>query len=51
MEFWWSRAAFATKQTILTSRRVAAEAGLMDTPPFSKILPLDREGGEHHRHG
>ena len=40
MEFWWSRAAFATKQTIITSRRVAAEARLMDTPPFSKILPL-----------
>jgi endonuclease/exonuclease/phosphatase family metal-dependent hydrolase len=42
MEFWWSRGAYATKQTIIASRRVATEAGLLDTPPFSKILPLIR---------
>ena len=40
MEFWWSRGAYATKQTIIASRRVATEAGLLDTPPFSRILPL-----------
>ncbi|HEV2827687.1 MAG TPA: endonuclease/exonuclease/phosphatase family protein [Pyrinomonadaceae bacterium] len=40
MEFWWSRAAYATKQTILASRRVATESGLLDTEPFKKILPL-----------
>jgi endonuclease/exonuclease/phosphatase family metal-dependent hydrolase len=39
MEFWWSRAAYATKQTILGSRAVATEFGLLDTPPFSDILP------------
>jgi endonuclease/exonuclease/phosphatase family metal-dependent hydrolase len=39
MEFWWSRAAYATKQTILGSRAVATEHGLLDTPPFSDILP------------
>jgi hypothetical protein len=39
MEFWWSRAAYATKQTILGSRAVATENGLLDTPPFSDILP------------
>jgi endonuclease/exonuclease/phosphatase family metal-dependent hydrolase len=42
MEFWWSRGAYATKQTIIASRRVATEAGLLETPPFSKILPLIR---------
>ena len=40
MEFWWSRAAYATKQTILGSRQVATEHGLLETPPFDKILPL-----------
>lgn len=40
MEFWWSRAAYATKQTIVGSREVAAKNGLLDTPPFKEILPL-----------
>lgn len=40
MEFWWSRAAYVTKQTILASRRVATENGLLETPPFNKLLPL-----------
>lgn len=40
MEFWWSRAAYATKQTILASRRVATDSGLLETPPFNSILPL-----------
>ena len=40
MEFWWSRAAYATKQTIIASRRVATEAGLLQTPPFKAILPM-----------
>ncbi len=40
MEFWWSRGAYATKQTILGSRAVATEHGLLATPPFDKILPL-----------
>ena len=39
MEFWWSRAGYATKQTILGSRQVAADAGLLDTPPFKDIIP------------
>lgn len=43
MEFWWSRAAFATKQTILASRRVATESGLLKTKPFSVILPLIKD--------
>lgn len=40
MEFWWSRAAYATKQTIIASRRVATENGLLETPPFREILPM-----------
>ena len=39
MEFWWSRAAYFTKHTIIDSRRVATESGLLSTPPFSAILP------------
>ncbi|WP_165968853.1 endonuclease/exonuclease/phosphatase family protein [Actinomadura sp. KC06] len=38
MEFWWSRAAFATKQTIVGSRKAATEAGLLKTPPFDAIF-------------
>ena len=40
MEFWWSRAAYATKQTILASKQVATDSGLLDTPPFKDILPM-----------
>jgi Endonuclease/Exonuclease/phosphatase family len=40
MEFWWSRAAYATKQTMLASKRVATDSGLLDTPPFKDILPM-----------
>lgn len=40
MEFWWSRAAYATKQTIVGSREVATKNGLLETPPFKDILPL-----------
>lgn len=40
MEFWWSRAGYAAKQTILGSRRVATDNGLMQTPPFKNILPM-----------
>ena len=39
MEFWWSRAAYATKQTVLGSHKVAADYGLLHTPPFSEIIP------------
>ena len=39
MEFWWSRAAYATKQTIIGSRQVATQYGLTDSPPFKNILP------------
>jgi endonuclease/exonuclease/phosphatase family metal-dependent hydrolase len=38
MEFWWSRGAYATKQTILGSRAVAEQTGLIQTPPFDAIL-------------
>jgi hypothetical protein len=40
MEFWWSRGAYATKQTILGSRKVAEDHGLVDTPPFKDVLPM-----------
>ncbi|BFG78435.1 hypothetical protein PTKU46_64680 [Paraburkholderia terrae] len=40
MEFWWSRAAYATKQTIIGTRQIATQYGLLDTPPFSAILPV-----------
>ncbi|MEO6826947.1 MAG: endonuclease/exonuclease/phosphatase family protein [Microbacteriaceae bacterium] len=40
MEFWWSRAAYATKETITGSRQVATEHGLLETPPFKDILPM-----------
>jgi len=40
MEFWWSRGGYAAKQTILASRQIAGEYGLLDTRPFSKILPM-----------
>lgn len=40
MEFWWSRAAYATKQTVRGSHKVAADHHLMKTPPFKDILPL-----------
>jgi hypothetical protein len=40
MEFWWSRAGYATKQTILGSHRVAKENGLLKTPPFKDIIPM-----------
>jgi endonuclease/exonuclease/phosphatase family metal-dependent hydrolase len=40
MEFWWSRAAYATKQTIVASKQVATDNGLRDTPPFKDILPM-----------
>ena len=40
MEFWWSRAAYATKQTIIASRQVATQYSLLDTPPFKNILPM-----------
>lgn len=46
MEFWWSRAAYATKQTIIGSRLVATEAGLLETPPFKAILPMIRKIAE-----
>lgn len=46
MEFWWSRAAYATKQTIRGSRAVATEYGLLDTPPFSDILPAIKSAAE-----
>lgn len=46
LEFWWSRAAYATKQTILGSRQVATQAGLLKTPPFDKILPLIKKAAE-----
>ncbi len=46
MEFWWSRAAYATKQTIIASRRVATENGLLETPPFKEILPMIRKVAE-----
>lgn len=46
MEFWWSRAAYATKQTILGSRAVATDYGLLDTPPFSDILPAIKSAAE-----
>ena len=39
MEFWWSRAAYATKQTVLGTHKVCADYGLLDTPPFSTIIP------------
>lgn len=45
MMFWWSRAAYATKQTIEGSRRVAKDAGLMETPPFREVVkPLGSAG-------
>jgi len=40
MEFWWSRAAYATKQTIIASRQVATQYSLLDSPPFKNILPM-----------
>ncbi len=40
MEFWWSRAGYATKQTIIGSRKVATEHGLLDTPPFKEVIPM-----------
>lgn len=46
MEFWWSRAAYATKQTIIASRRVASEHNLLQTPPFREILPMIRKVAE-----
>ena len=39
MEFWWSRAAYVVKQTIAGSREVAHRHGLMQTPPFSELIP------------
>ena len=46
MEFWWSRSAYATKQTVVASRRVAEEHNLMQTEPFKKILPMIRKVAE-----
>ncbi|WP_022885597.1 endonuclease/exonuclease/phosphatase family protein [Glaciibacter superstes] len=40
MEFWWSRAAYATKETIIGSREVATRNGLLETEPFKGILPM-----------
>jgi hypothetical protein len=40
MEFWWSRGAYAAKQTILGSHKVAADYGLLKTPPFKDIIPM-----------
>jgi endonuclease/exonuclease/phosphatase family metal-dependent hydrolase len=40
MEFWWSRAGYATKETIRGSIQVATNHGLLQTPPFREILPL-----------
>ncbi|WP_018680991.1 endonuclease/exonuclease/phosphatase family protein [Actinokineospora enzanensis] len=40
LEFWWSRAAYATKWTIAGTRQVATAHGLLDTPPFNQILPM-----------
>jgi endonuclease/exonuclease/phosphatase family metal-dependent hydrolase len=40
MEFWWSRAAYFTKQTVVGSRQIATQYGLLDSPPFSKVLPM-----------
>ncbi|HEU4678169.1 MAG TPA: hypothetical protein VFS35_01530, partial [Terrimicrobiaceae bacterium] len=38
--FWWSRAGYATKETIDGSRKVATKYGLMKTPPFGEVLDL-----------
>jgi hypothetical protein len=46
MEFWWSRAAYATKQTILGSHKVAADCGLLDTPPFKDIIPMIKSAAD-----
>jgi endonuclease/exonuclease/phosphatase family metal-dependent hydrolase len=44
--FWWSRAGFATKQTVEGSLEVAERHGLMDTPPFKEVLkPIKDVGG------
>ena len=44
--FWWSRAAYATKQTIKGTERVAKQYGLEKTPPFAQVLgPIESIAG------
>ena len=38
--FWWSRAGYATKETIEGSRKVTTKYGLLKTPPFAEVLDL-----------
>ena len=42
---WWSRFAYAPKQVIQSSSRLARKAFLMKTPPFKDILPPLEKGG------
>jgi hypothetical protein len=46
--FWWSRAAYATSQTVKSSMRVANKYGLEKTPPFKEVFaPIKTIGRRH----